>query len=115
MSRFFHNPYHFVPVKEKRDATWVPAKQWKGLEAPPCYHHRYYTEPSAHSGRIVCRLTAETPFFIGAKREQSRGNEIARLHGFSFDGLTPAIPASSLRGMVGSLAEAASNSALRVL
>jgi CRISPR/Cas system CSM-associated protein Csm3 (group 7 of RAMP superfamily) len=54
-----------------------------------------------------------TPTAVGSTQERPDG-QAAVVEPFLLDG-RPAIPASSLRGMISSLAEAASNSALRIL
>ena len=69
-------------------------------------HDRYV--PGTHSGVIKCSVEAVSPIFIGHQKE---GEEVV---GYRLNG-QPAIPASSLRGLISSLAEAASNSAARVL
>lgn len=66
-----------------------------------------------HSGRVVCRITTETPTFIGAMRNAppfpARVSPALDAEGRRM------LPGNSLRGMVGSLIEALSQSALRVL
>jgi len=75
--------------------------------------HQQYLE-GAYSGRLVCRVTTEDPVVIGAERTKGGEKEPAKVANFEIDG-RPAIPASTLRGLISSVAEAASNSALRVL
>ncbi len=108
----YHNPYHFVPVKSKgriHDVTWQDF-----LRSPGHVTHDRYC-PGTFSGRIVCRLTTESPIFIGARRERDPSREMpGKVSPFTLDE-KPAIPASTLRGMISSIAEAASNSALRIL
>lgn len=93
----FHNPYHFVPVLTPTD------DQQSG---PNVTHARYVGGTS--SGRLLCRLVTEDPIVVGSDRN---GQVVAP---YMLDGY-PALPASSLRGMISAIAEAASNSALRVL
>ena len=120
MSRF-HNPYHFVPVSNiPRDGGLEIEKIKSGgkLDADLLRenlghraHDRY--APGTHSGRIVCRLKCETPLVVGAA--QVKGvNAPGSVAQFKFGG-RPAIPGSSLRGLISAVAEAASNSALRIL
>ncbi|MCI5133052.1 MAG: hypothetical protein D3904_16440, partial [Candidatus Electrothrix sp. EH2] len=121
----FHNPYHFIPVKpptREELATWLPKEKL----SDPRHSHTFYrqeTEDEAgnssplHHGRMICRLTTETPLFIGAeggKRKERDPAEPNDVPNYCLNGEL-AIPATSLRGMISSLAEAASNSALRVL
>ncbi len=108
----FHNPYHFVPVVRTSRADDLPIAD---LEARKSHvtHDRYVS--GTYSGRLLCRLTAETPVVIGAK-QHDRDNQPKLVEPF-VDPSTgkPAIAATSLRGLLSSVAEAASNSALRVL
>jgi CRISPR-associated protein (TIGR03986 family) len=109
----FYNPYHFVPLAGRDDARHdLPVDKFG---AEPHLTHDKYVEKT-HSGRIVCRLTAKTPFFVGAKIESrpSKTDPGESSH-FEIEDKTPAIPGSSLRGVISSLAEAASGSAMRVL
>ncbi len=113
MPNSFHNPFHFIPVKkltiadkkhglvidENHNITWGP------------HAHDQYTDKT-FSGRLICKLTTESPIFIGA--QQKDGTEPKQVIPFEIDG-KPVIPGSTLRGMLSSLSEAASNSALRVL
>jgi CRISPR-associated protein (TIGR03986 family) len=66
-----------------------------------------------HSGRLVCRLTTKTPLVVGADQRRPP-KQMGEIDPYLVD-QRPAIPGSSLRGLIASLAEAASNSALRVL
>jgi CRISPR-associated protein (TIGR03986 family) len=71
-------------------------------------HDRF--EGDKHSGVIACTVEAKSPIFIGDEKPEGSPEVL----GFKLGGI-PALPASSLRGMVSSIAEAASNSALRIL
>ncbi len=93
----FHNPYHFVPVLKPNVAP----------DADLHVTHDRYVEETA-SGRLVCRLETEDPIVLGHDRTGRVVNPFLR------NGL-PSIPASSLKGLLSSLAEAASNSAFKVL
>ncbi len=108
----FHNPYHFVPVEAGGSTDDLGRKAFEERQAGRASHQRYL--PGTYSGRIVCRLATQDAVIIGAEREKGGENEPARVVNFEID-RRPAIPASTLRGLIGSIAEAASNSALRVL
>ncbi|MDU9049447.1 MAG: TIGR03986 family CRISPR-associated RAMP protein [Candidatus Electrothrix sp. Rat3] len=125
----FHNPYHFVPVKPPKTDSWLPRESLgkdELKETSPYHSHALYrqeTEDEAgekmplYHGRIICRLETETPLFIGAeggKREENDSAEPNDVPNYYLNGAL-AIPATSLRGMISGLAEAASNSAMRVL
>lgn len=109
----FHNPYHFVPVKsgERPDDLAVDGK------AEHITHDRFVSRTTqaqpVYSGRLICRLTTEDPIVVGDRREELPDGS-HRVFPFELDG-KPALPASTLRGLISSIAEAASNSTLRVL
>ncbi len=127
----FHNPYHFVPVKEVDDnSNWrkLPTDEKRrhsqktfAKKLPErCRHDRYLSKDDdgggeIYNGRIICKLETVTPIFVGGfKVNDGNKNQAAEVAPFKLDG-KPAIPASTLRGMISSIAEAASNSSLRVL
>lgn len=110
----FHNPYHFVPTGDEPPET-VPLQDFNKPHAehthPWVTHNRYVAD--THSGRLVCKITVETPTLCGNTHKE-RNSWTRLIQPFELDG-KPAIPASQLRGMLSSVAEAASNSSLRVL
>ncbi len=107
----FFNPYQFVPVSPATPAGISTADVETG-KLGHATHDRYVS--GTQSGRIHCTLTAETPIFVGARRDSTA--QPARLEHYHLPGNDqPALPASSLRGLISSVAEAASQSALRVL
>ncbi|MBK6744817.1 MAG: hypothetical protein IPG66_18430 [Hydrogenophilales bacterium] len=124
----FHNPSHFIPAKEPNpnDPRWLSAKQRDWQSAPPISHARYTngsfdTKQFRYSGRIVCRLRTLTPVVIGAQRTAATKSSAAVVTPYSYDEnlapdkKTPILPASSLRGLISSLVEGATNSAFRIL
>jgi len=117
----FHYPYHFVPVsttdKTPSLQPGVDCGNVKGRikfnseNLGTASHDRYHQDTL--SGTIICTLTTKGPVVCGGCQEkQENGPTI--IHPFEING-NPAIPASTLRGCISSIAEAASNSALRVL
>ncbi|MGO8731607.1 MAG: TIGR03986 family CRISPR-associated RAMP protein [Terriglobia bacterium] len=110
----FLNPYHFVPVVPGARPGDIPAA--KIHETPKLDHSRYGA--SLHSGEIRCSLKTITPVVAGGKQPPPP-NATMRVFPYKVVAETgeelPAIAGSSLRGMVSAIAEAASNSALRVL
>ena len=124
----FHNPYHFVPLGPGHPPESVAlddfTKPQAERKAPHLTHDRFV--PGAHSGRIVCKLTVETPLLCGNQVDDNQSQtrpdgELNPRFGwtklikpFELDGQA-ALPGSSLRGMLSALAEAASHSALRIL
>lgn len=119
----FYNPYQFIPLGDQ--AAWaehdhaIPKRgqfDKTGFAGSRLSHAAYDQEPGLWHGRILCKLTLETPIFIGAERGRRGGdkNDYMLVEPYTIGG-EPAVPASSLRGLISSLAEAASGSALRVL
>lgn len=122
MPDLFHNPYHFVPLGPGVPPGSVPRDEFMPAKAgepakqgkyPHLTHDRFVER--AHSGRIVCKVIVETPLICGSQQEERGEDQTKLIHPFELNDGTPALPASSLRGMLSSLAEAASHSALRVL
>lgn len=109
----FRNPYHFVPVSDHTPNS-IASPEGQRISADMLGHRthdRYHI--GGLSGRLVCRLTTVGPVVIGA--EQIPGeNGYTQVEPFERNS-EPAIPASTLRGCLSAVAEAASNSALRVL
>jgi CRISPR-associated protein (TIGR03986 family) len=103
----FYLPYQFVPATADVKETTPFEKIEKGETNA---RHDMWQKDTL-SGRIVCRLTLETPTFVGNK--QARG-EPTTVKPYERDGKR-AIPANSLRGMISSIAETLSQSSLRVL
>ncbi|CAK8712543.1 hypothetical protein GMJAKD_01805 [Candidatus Electrothrix aarhusensis] len=130
----FHNPYHFVPVKPPKTDSWLPRESLGKDElkkSSPYHSHALYRQETQdgaggekmplYHGRIICRLETETQLFIGAEGEKAEEQDseqekekAKKVENYRLNGAL-AIPATSLRGMISSLAEAASNSAMRVL
>ena len=109
----FNNPYHFVPVKllQSRPDD-LSVADFTGGAVGNVTHGRYVE--GTYSGRVVCRLETIDPLVIGST-QAGGANESKAIKPFEVDDGRPAIPASSLRGMISSVAEAASNSAFRAL
>ena len=98
MTDTFRNAYHFIPRDDKGDHPEFTAD-----------HHIY----TGLSGHIRCTITLEQPTVIGAKHVKS-SDDYNVVHQFTYQG-KPAIPATSIKGLISSIAEAASLSAYRVL
>ena len=130
----FYNPFHFVPVAKptlelmpKSDLFQRPTERATHQHVT---HDRYVPQSldaekqsqQVYSGRIACRLKTVTPTVLGSDRTEASDEEPAKVFPFEVpalrDGklvLEPAIPESSLRGMLSSLYEALTNSSMRVL
>lgn len=108
----FHNPYHFVPADRTEPGNSASRDSFFGDRNSSATHERYV--PGTYSGRLVIRLTTVTPLVVGNKQNRPRRDDYATVEPYLID-QTPAIPGSSLRGMIGSIIEAATNAPLRVL
>lgn len=116
----FLNPYHFVPVKKPsakdvlRKDPAPTAEEFRKKGASGRLSHAAYA-PDTLSGRILVKLTTETPLVVGGEQDKDgKGDkDYTIVEPYRFKG-EPAIPATSLRGMLSSIVEAASQSAMRV-
>ncbi|WP_027722142.1 TIGR03986 family type III CRISPR-associated RAMP protein [Maridesulfovibrio zosterae] len=98
----FIYPYHFVGLDHD-------CKSYTANEKDNIFVDKF----SGSSGRVLFEIEVESPMIIGAC-QQERDGKPSFVYQFEIDG-KPAIPASSLKGMLSSVMEAASNSSLRVL
>ena len=102
----FLNPYNFVRLFQ----TERPINVVLG-SAPPPPHDRYV----GLSGRLTCNVTVKSPLFISdSQREPDPAHPGHFIYSFFQYGGKPALPASSLRGMLRSVYEAATNSCMAV-
>lgn len=110
----FHAPYHFIPTTGKVGAGDTATTPWDALtvDTAGAVRHDHWPVGLKH-GRVVCKLTLKTPTVVGGRQTRSAGAATV-VEPYCIEG-QPALPASSLRGMVGAVAEAISQSALRVL
>jgi hypothetical protein len=126
----FHSPYQFIQVTGRRGQGTsgasqggvvpypggvVPQEDQNPLPPEQAVRHDRW-QRGTYSGRLVCRLTTtRSPLLVGA--EQSSGacdSTPGVIEPFRVqEGL--AIPGSALRGLLSSVAETVSQSALRVL
>lgn len=100
----FLNPYNFVrPLQQPRLEDHVLGN------CPPPPHDRYV----GLTGRITCKVEAVTPLFISDSHGVKEQDKHKTYRFFQYDG-QPAVPASSLRGMIRSVFEAITNSCYAV-
>lgn len=108
MARFL-NPYNFVrPLPAPQNLSplsEVTADLHLLWRCPPPPHDRY----TGLSGRITCKMTAKTPVFVSDSEIVSEQNGHKTYRFFNVNG-DDMIPASSLRGPIRSVFEAATNS-----
>ncbi|MBU0500016.1 MAG: hypothetical protein KJ558_04550 [Gammaproteobacteria bacterium] len=107
----FHNPYVFIPFGEAQKDKWA---KYGDIADPNKTHHSHARyAPNTFNGRLVCRLTTQTPIFIGAG-DVPNTQDPKQKENFKLNGQI-ALPATSLRGMASSLHEPITRSALRVM
>jgi len=114
----FYNQYHFVPVANAESPQSLSFADWNGNRPVHLLHDRFGPHGETDTGRLftgrmICIVRTESPSIIGASQKRERGQPTEVVWPMQ-DG-RPFIPGSTLRGMISSVAEAASNSALRVL
>lgn len=114
----FHAPYNFVDADDDLNGKKVPTKSYGAVEAGQSdtgARHDLWLSGYL-SGRVLACVHLDTPTVVGG--DQTPGDrarqQSAICRPYEIDG-RPAIPGSSLRGMIGSLAEMFSQSSLRVL
>lgn len=104
----FLNPYNFVHYMDSK-----PKNRILGKCLPPP-HDRYICDRYiGMTGRITCKIDAITPLFISDSHavEENEGHKTYRF--FQYE-CKPALPASSLRGMIRTVFEAVTNSCFSV-
>jgi hypothetical protein len=105
------NPYHWVPVAHSPNCLSINADS---LSSKHTHRHDNYAA-DGYSGRITVRIRAVTPLFVGGLRERTPSERQAGLVKHYCVGGVPAIPSTSLRGLLSSTYEIATASAMRVL
>ena len=106
----FLNSYQFIPTTGKINNKNTPTTAYKDLASTHIRHD--YWDKDSFSGRVVCEVHLLSPTVVGNNQTPGTEQQAGTLTSYK-DG--QAIPANSLRGMVSSVAEALSQSALRVL
>lgn len=110
----FHNPYLFIPFgKAKPDDKRLPWLSHDDIGKDDSHHRHSRYASNAWHGRLLCRLTTTTPIFIGAGDEPGTSDPKQKQN-FKLNGEI-ALPATSLRGLLSSLHESITGSALRVM
>ncbi|KDB50824.1 hypothetical protein X805_35680 [Sphaerotilus natans subsp. natans DSM 6575] len=114
--RTFHNPYTFVPFGEPkpddRRLPWLKEPAYRGGNLGHHAHGTYHAG-TCH-GRLICRLRATTPLFVGAGPVSDDASLPRKQENYRL-GKALAIPATTLRGLFSSLHESITASALRVM
>lgn len=117
MSAKFYNPYQFVSVEPVKPENTTNFSNLEALKkSTNCFVRHDFWHKEGLSGRIHCTLETKSPMVVGAKQipcpEKKNPSIIEPYRDTQGE---VAIPANSLRGMFGSIAETISQSALRVL
>ncbi|HID69069.1 MAG TPA: TIGR03986 family CRISPR-associated RAMP protein [Desulfobacterales bacterium] len=112
----FHNPYHFIPTPKPMIESWLAKEDFDETmhDSHALYRDVDENEEPLYHGKISCTLTTETPVFVGGKHDPRNDTEPQQVDHYTENGEI-AIPATTLRGLLSSLSEAASNSSMRVL
>lgn len=114
MSDEFHHPYNFIPVTGKINNESTAKIPYDNIYNGKSHIRHDLWQAGTHSGRLIARLRLETPTIVGGQHEKVEENGLTYVKHYQRDGKI-AIPANSLRGMIGSVAETLSQSALRIL
>jgi CRISPR-associated protein (TIGR03986 family) len=104
----FHLPYTFLPIDNCNGV-----KDWQikdGLAKSSHSHDRY--QANTYCGKLIVEIETMTPTVIGSDRSEHNGQ--VKVKPFEYQG-KPAIPGTSIRGMLSSLHESISGSGFRVL
>jgi CRISPR-associated protein (TIGR03986 family) len=106
-------PYNFVPMPDKPLYAELNQTDDTHEKNRVTQRHDEYTV-ERHTGYFKVTMTTETPLFVRGMltiTEQEAGVETRKNpNAFSIDGKLPVIPGSSLRGMIRTLIEIATNS-----
>lgn len=110
----FYNPYHFIPVSNRTTKTTSFEDVKNGTPDARPLRHDHWARGTL-SGRVLCRLRTVSPTLVGNRQHELRDAPGCKeVENYKIDD-NLAIPANSLRGVIGSLAETLSSSAMRVL
>jgi len=107
----FYNPYQFIPVKSKKDQSPGMLAIDKIIDGEQYARHDLW-QADYFSGKISCTLTVQTPMVTG--NEHRDQEHISVVKSYEYQNQT-AIAANTLRGMLSSVCETISCSAMRVL
>ncbi|EIJ43895.1 CRISPR-associated protein [Beggiatoa alba B18LD] len=109
----FHHVYNFIPTTGKLNNKDTLTTDYSEIKDGETHIRHDKWETGTRSGRIVARVHLKTPTVVGGQHEKREdGTTLVKPYQFNEK---IAIPANSLRGMIGSIMETLSQSALRVL
>lgn len=115
MPKQFHNPYQFIPVTGTVNGEKTSSLEFdEVLSGSPFVRHDRWDDNS-YSGRMLCRLRTLSPLIVGATHDPAHENTHPKPIPQYQNQAGVSIPGNSLRGMVSSVAEAISQSSMRVL
>jgi CRISPR/Cas system CSM-associated protein Csm3 (group 7 of RAMP superfamily) len=106
-----YNPYHWVPAVQPASKLLTSVTDFGKA---PAHRHDVYAQDGI-SGEITVKVKSITPVFVGGERK-SKGEvgRPAKVDPFTIHG-NPAIPSTTLRGLLSSTYEIATASVMRVL
>jgi CRISPR-associated protein (TIGR03986 family) len=110
----FYSPYQFIPVTGTINGQATPTLDFTEIRSGGTHVRHDRWQRDHLSGRLICRLRTINPVLVGAEQTDGAEGEKGTIKPYYRDG-RPAIPGNSLRGMIGAITEAISQSALRVL
>lgn len=117
MSNSVYNPYHFIPIQKLEDGEAplgsVKRKDLESAKALRQLDHSKYQD-GCLSGRITVLATTHSPVLCGNETCAKNSRWAKVIQPYDIDG-TASLPASALRGVLSSLHESATQSALRIL
>lgn len=106
----FYFRYNFVPVTGKIGDAETPTVPYYKYQA----RHDVW-DKDRHTGKITVKLTTVTPTIVGNSHTPPKSeNDPATINQYTWDNQV-ALPANSIKGMISTIAETLSQSALRVL
>lgn len=111
----FYSPYQFINTK----AVSSKLTEFEAIKAGESHIRHDRWQKNTLSGRIVCQMETITPIMVGGEHtEDPQKVESTRVENYRVPQNPQgrlAIPGNTLRGMVGSVIESISDSAMRVL
>lgn len=109
----FYNPYQFIPAKGLKDNDPGTLNRDEIQDGQTYARHDRW-QKDCLSGKIYCTLTVNTQTLVGNTHNYNKNTKITHVEPYKLNNKI-ALPGNSIRGMVSSVCEIISDSALRVL
>lgn len=114
----FHNPYQFIPVHTKDVQATVTYKSISDLkrDSNRFVRHDFFHQDSL-TGKVQCKLKTLSATVVGSTQHPVKGEpSIVDPYTVKSDAsINPAIPGSTIRGVVSNIVEIISQSSMRVM